>query len=148
MIPEHLKYLPTHEWFLFEPKSITVGLTHHILGVLDWLLFLDLPKVGEEILSGISFGEVESLVMLLDITSPLDGEVIAVNERLFEDLDLLSNNPYEQGWLIKFITRETISPDYFLSPREYATHIGKLHAPHSLRELEQHSKILREKRKK
>ncbi|MFO0795223.1 MAG: hypothetical protein U0586_14320 [Candidatus Brocadiaceae bacterium] len=148
MIPEHLKYLPTHEWFLFETKSITVGLTHHILGELNKLLFLDLPKVGEEILSGISFGEVESLAMLLDITSPLDGEVIAVNERLFEDLDLLSNNPYEQGWLIKFVTRDTISFDYFLSHREYAAHIGKLQSPHPQRELKQHSKILKEKRKK
>lgn len=148
MIPEHLKYAPTHEWFLFETKSITVGLTHHILGELNRLLYLDLPKVGEEILSGISFGEVESLEMLLDITSPLDGEVIAVNERLLEDLDLLSDAPYDQGWLIKFITRETISPGDFLSAREYAAHIGNPQYPHPLRGIKQHSKTLREKRKK
>ena len=46
MIPEHLKYAPTHEWFHVESKSITVGLTKHIVDELNKLLFLDLPKVG------------------------------------------------------------------------------------------------------
>ena len=59
MIPENLKYATTHEWFFWDNKAVTVGLTKFIVDELDDLLFLDLPKVGEEILSGISLGEVE-----------------------------------------------------------------------------------------
>src|SRR5574337_971628 len=125
MIPEHLKYAPTHEWFFLDNKSITVGLTKFIIDELDDLLFLDLPKAGDEILSGISFGEIESLGRLIDITSPMAGEVIAVNERLFENLNILNNDPYKHGWLIKFVTTETHLLDELLTAREYAAHISK-----------------------
>ena len=148
MIPEHLKYTPTHEWFLVDNKSITVGLTHFILDELNKLLFLDLPKVGEEILSGISFGEVESLDRLVDITSPLAGEVIAVNERLYENLELLSDDPYNHGWLIKFVTNETHLLDGLMGAPEYVTHITKLHPATPLKKRKRHSKTTKGKRHK
>ncbi len=126
MIPRHLKYTPTHEWFLVDNKTITVGLTRFIMDKLDRLLFLDLPKVGDEILSGISFGEVESLDMLIDITSPLSGDVMLVNERLYENLGILSEDPYHHGWLIKFVSTENHLLDELMNAEEYATHIAKL----------------------
>ncbi|HHT9129688.1 MAG TPA: glycine cleavage system protein H [Candidatus Brocadiaceae bacterium] len=126
MIPAHLKYTPTHEWFLVDNKSITVGLTKFIIDKLDRLLFLDLPKVGDEILPGICFGEVESLDMLIDITSPLSGEVISVNERLYENLGTLSEDPYSHGWLIKFVSTENHLLDELMNAEEYTTHITKL----------------------
>ncbi|MEK7289093.1 MAG: hypothetical protein AAB422_00125 [Planctomycetota bacterium] len=125
MIPEHLKYSHTHVWFYKDNKSITAGLTKVIIDKLDKLLFLDLPKVGEEILSNISFGEIESHGMLLDIMAPLAGEVIAVNERLYENLDTLSKDPYKQGWLIKFTTSEAHIIDRLFSAQEYVAHITK-----------------------
>src|SRR5574337_42484 len=125
MIPEHLKYAPTHEWFFVDNKSITVGLTKFIVDELDKLLFLDLPKIGDEILSGISFGEIESLHKLIDITSPMAGEVVAVNERLYENLSILSDDPYNHGWLIKFVTTETHLLHELLNAREYETHIDR-----------------------
>ncbi len=125
MIPEHLKYTHTHVWFHKDNKSVTAGLTKVITDKLDKLLFLDLPKVGEEILSNISFGEAESYNMLFDITAPLAGEVIAVNERLYENLDTLSRDPYKQGWLIKFVTNEAHIIDRLLSAQEYVAHITK-----------------------
>ena len=148
MIPEHLKYAPTHEWFQVETKSITVGLTKYIVDELDKLLFLDLPKVGDEILAGISFGEVESLENLLDITSPMAGEVIAVNERLFENLDMLSNDPYVHGWLIKFVTKERHLLDELLNAQEYAAHIGKLHPAAPLKRRKRRGKVIKGKRRK
>lgn len=126
MVLEHLKYTQTHEWFLVDAKSITVGLTEFILDKLDKLLFLDLPKVGDEILAGISFGEVESLGMLIDVISPVSGEVIAVNERLYENLDTLSRDPYKQGWLIKFVTSESHLLNQLMGVQEYKIHIGNL----------------------
>lgn len=148
MIPEYLKYTPTHEWFFVDNKSITVGLTKFIVDKLDKLLFLDLPKVGEEILSGISFGEVESLEMLVDITSPMAGEVIAVNERLFENLDILSDDPYKRGWLIKFVTIETHLLGKLLSAQEYLTHTNKIQSPVPHKQRKHHGKILKKKLRK
>ena len=148
MIPAHLKYTPTHEWFLVDNKSITVGLTKFIIDGLKRLLYLDLPKVGEEILSGICFGEVESLDTLLDITSPINGEVIAVNEHLYENLDILCKNPYDRGWLIKFVTNETHLLDELMSAQEYATHISKLQPAGPLKRRKRRSKLVKGKRRK
>lgn len=148
MIPEYLKYTPTHAWFFLDNKSITVGLTEFIVNKLDKLLFLDLPKVGDEILSGICFGEVESLETLLDITSPISGEVIAVNERLFENLDILSYDPYKHGWLIKFITAESHLLDELMSAQQYMVHISKSQPITPLKQRKQHGKVLKKKRQK
>ena len=148
MIPEHLKFAPTHEWFHVENKSITIGLTKYILDELDKLLFLDLPKVGDEILAGISFGEVESLGNLLDIMSPMAGEIIAVNERLFENLDILSNDPYVHGWLIKFVTKERHIINELLSAQEYTALINKLRPDAHLKRRKRRSKVIKGKRGK
>jgi glycine cleavage system H protein len=148
MIPEHLKYASTHEWFSFDNKAITVGLTKFIIDELDELLFLDLPKVGDEILSGISFGEVESLDKLIDIVSPMAGEVIAVNERLYDNLNILSNDPYGDGWLIKFVTNETHILNELLNAGEYEAHIGKLQPNAPLRHRKRHARIMKGKRRK
>lgn len=149
MIPEHLKYTPTHEWFFWDNKSITVGLTKFIIDELDDLLFLDLPKVGDEILSGISFGEIESFEKLIDITSPMAGEVIAVNERLYENLTTLNSDPYKHGWLIKFVTTETHLLNELLNAKEYATHINKLQSIATpVKQRKRHAKIIKGKRRK
>ncbi|NUO08673.1 MAG: glycine cleavage system protein H [Candidatus Brocadia sp.] len=148
MIPEYLKYTPSHEWFLWDKKSITVGLTQFIIDGLDKLLFLDLPKAGDEILSGISFGEIESLDRLIDITSPIAGEVIAVNERLFENLNILSSDPYNHGWLIKFVTTETHLISELLDAREYATHINKIQPTPTIRQRKRRVKNMKGKRRK
>lgn len=125
MIPEHLKYTHHHLWFHKDNKSVTAGLTKVIIDKLGELLFLDLPKVGEEFLSNISFGEVESHNMLFDLTSPISGEVIAVNERLYDNLDTLSKDPYKQGWLIKFVTNEAHLIDKLLNAQAYEAHVTK-----------------------
>src|SRR3989304_4609584 len=124
-IPEQYKYSVDHGWFLGNKKSITFGLTDFFIKDLGKLLFLDLPRSGDEILSGISFGEIESLDNLIDIILPINAEVVAVNERLYEDLEILSNDPYVRGWLIKFRTEDVNIFDELLNAREYAECIRK-----------------------
>jgi glycine cleavage system H protein len=148
MIPEHLKYTPTHEWLLIDNKSITIGITKYLVDKLEKLLYLDIPKAGEEILSGICFGEIESLGMLLDITSPVSGKVIAANERLIENLDLLSKDPYKKGWLIKFVALEPCPDDELMNAEEYAKHLTKLHPPSTKKRRKPRPKIVKGKRKR
>ena len=72
----------------------------------------------------------------------MEGEVIAVNERLFENLDILSNDPYVHGWLIKFKTKERHVIDELLSAQEYAAHISKSHPAAPLRQRKRRSKVV------
>ncbi len=148
MIPEQFKYSKTHEWFSVDSKHITVGLTRYIVDELNKLLFLDLPKVGDEILPGICFGEIESISTLLDITSPLSGEIVAVNEHLYENLDTLSTDPYKDGWLIKFRTNDLHLLEKLLSAREYNDYIGRLQLTDPQRQRKRRSKILKNRRRK
>ncbi len=148
MIPEHLKYTTNHEWFFWDKKAVTIGLSKFIVDELDDLLFLDLPKVGDEILSGISFGELEAFDKLIDITSPMAGEIIAVNERLYENLNILSSDPYHHGWLVKFVTTETHLLNELLDAKEYKTHLSKLQFTAAPRQRKRYAKSIKKKRRK
>ncbi len=86
--------------------------------------------------------------MLLDITSPLPGEVIAVNERLFENLDILSNDPYGNGWLIKFVTNERHLLDKLLNAQEYTKHITKLQPVPPSKQRKPRSRAVKRRRRK
>ncbi|HHT9126008.1 MAG TPA: glycine cleavage system protein GcvH [Candidatus Brocadiia bacterium] len=99
--PDKLKYTKTHVWVKLKGRIATIGITQYMLKRLGTLIYLDLPQVGDELLAGITFGEVESINAISDLTCPVEGTVIKDNKRLLEDLDILSNDPYGEGWLIK-----------------------------------------------
>jgi glycine cleavage system H protein len=105
MNPANLLYAETHEWVHVDNKDgkkiATVGLTAHAIEALTDLVFMDLPSVGTIVSAGSSFGEVESVKATSDLYSPVDGEVIEVNSTLPDNLDVLSTDPYGNGWIIK-----------------------------------------------
>jgi len=103
--PEELLYAETHEWAFVEDedgaKVATIGISAHAIEQLTDLVYMDLPAVGAAVASGESFGEVESVKATSDLYSPVDGEVIAVNETLPDNLDILGSDPYVAGWIMK-----------------------------------------------
>jgi glycine cleavage system H protein len=104
--PEQLLYSKTHEWIHVETQSsgekvVTVGLSAFALEALTDLVFIDLPEVGRQVESGASFGEIESVKAVSDLYSPVDGEVMEVNTPLADNLDKLSDDPYDNGWFVK-----------------------------------------------
>lgn len=105
MNPEQLRFTDTHEWVHLDTSQekavATVGLTDHAVEQLNDLVYIQLPEVGQQLRRGESFGEVESVKAVSDLYSPVDGEVLEVNQKLSEDLDPLSQDPYGAGWLIK-----------------------------------------------
>jgi len=110
--PETLLYDESHEWVHLEEasgqKMATVGITDFAVEQLTDLTFMELPAVGTQVVAGEEFGEVESVKAVSPIYSPVTGEVVAVNETLPDRLEVLSNDPYGEGWLIKVrITDET-----------------------------------------
>jgi glycine cleavage system H protein len=103
--PDQLRYAETHEWVNVDAaggdKVATVGITDHAVELLTDLVYMDLPAVGSKVSAGASFGEVESVKATSDLYSPVDGEVIAVNSDLPNNLDWLNSDPFGKGWIIK-----------------------------------------------
>jgi glycine cleavage system H protein len=103
--PQQLLYTKTHEWAQIESapggKTATVGITAFALEVLTDLVFMSLPEVGRKVKTGEPFGEIESVKAVSDLNSPVDGEIIAVNSDLVDNLETLAKDPYDAGWMVK-----------------------------------------------
>jgi len=96
-----LRYSPTHEWVQLKGNVATVGITRFAVDQLTDLIMIELPVVGTRIAPGRSFGEIESVKAVSDLYAPLGGEVIEVNTAVADNVQLLMEDPYDQGWLIK-----------------------------------------------
>lgn len=112
MSPEELLFSKTHEWTAIEEtdsgKIATVGISAFAVESLTDLVFIELPKVGRQVVAEESFCEVESVKAVSDVYSPVAGEVIEVNEPIADHLETLSNDPYGEGWIAKIrITDES-----------------------------------------
>jgi glycine cleavage system H protein len=101
MDPKSLRFTPTHEWVSLQDEVATVGISKFAVDQLSDLTLIELPAVGTRLAAGKSFGEVESVKSVSDLYAPLDGEVIEVNNELTGNVQLLSDDPYGAGWLIK-----------------------------------------------
>ncbi len=117
--PDKLKYTKTHIWVKMRGKIATIGVTAYILNKLGTLIHLDLPQVGDEMLAGVTFGEIESLHGISDLTCPAEGTIIKNNKTLLDSLDALSKDPYENGWLIKVRVADLEQLSPFMTAEEY-----------------------------
>ena len=101
-IPSELKYLSSHEWARVEADgTVTIGITDHAQEALGDVVFVELPDVGSDVTVGEESGVVESVKAASDIFSPISGEVIAINERLEEEPEVVNSSPYDDGWFYK-----------------------------------------------
>ena len=96
-----LKYSLDHNWIELKRKVVTIGVTDYFIDELGDLIDLCLPKVNEDIILGISYGEIESINVLHDLMAPLAGVIVKVNSELVTTLRALQKNPFDDSWLIK-----------------------------------------------
>ncbi len=101
LIPEDLKYTSEHEWVREESELVVVGITDYAQEALGELVFIELPSEGDEINKGDTFGAVESTKSVSDLFAPVSGEVVEINEVLLDSPELINQDPYGEGWLIK-----------------------------------------------
>ena len=101
MNPSDLKYTPSHEWVRLDGDVATIGITAHAAESLSDLVYLGLPSSGDSVSAGESLGEIESVKAVSDINSPVDGEVVEVNESLPDNLGVINTDPYGEGWMVK-----------------------------------------------
>ena len=101
MDPKSLRFSPTHEWVSLQDDIATVGISKFAVDQLSDLTLIELPAVGTRLAAGKSFGEVESVKSVSDLYAPVSGEVVEVNDQVAANVQLLSDDPYGAGWLIK-----------------------------------------------
>ena len=114
-----IKYSPRHNWVELKRKVVTIGITDYLIGELGDLIDLCLPKVGEEVIDGISYGEVESMSTLHDLIAPLNGAIVKVNSDLATSLKVLHKDPFGDGWFIKVRLPEDYDLDFLMDEDEY-----------------------------
>jgi glycine cleavage system H protein len=101
MDPAQLRYSPTHEWVHIEGSTATIGISRFAVDQLTDLIMIELPAVGTRLVTGKTFGEIESVKAVSDLYAPMGGEVTEVNTAIVENVQLLADDPYGVGWLIK-----------------------------------------------
>lgn len=101
MYPKDVKYTETHEWARPEEKLVAVGITSYASEQLSDIVYVELPTEGEESTKGSPFGTLESVKAVSDVYSPVSGKIEEVNHRLQDEPELLNNDPYGEGWIIK-----------------------------------------------
>jgi glycine cleavage system H protein len=99
--PEDLKYSKEHEWVLVEGNVVTVGITDYAQEQLGDIVFVELPGVGDKVSKEDAFGVVESVKAVSDVYAPVSGKVLEVNDDLPENPEMLNEDPYGDGWMIK-----------------------------------------------
>ena len=117
--PEDLKYHPEHDWARVEGDVATFGITWFAQDQLGEVVFFDPPEVGSSVKSGESYSEVESVKAVSDVFAPLSGEVTEVNAGLSDAPELINDDPYGQGWLVRVKLSDRSEADALLDVGPY-----------------------------
>ena len=123
-LPTDRKYLQSHEWFKIDGPTATVGITQVAADELTDVTYVSLPKVGDTIIAGQRFGEIESVKATSDLIAGVTGTVAEVNDALAGDPGLVNRDPYADGWMMKVTLTSAGGSDVLLSAEEYLAKTG------------------------
>lgn len=120
-IPADLRYSSDHEWARNTGEVVRVGITDYAQDALGDVVFVDLPKIGTQVTSGGTVGEVESTKSVSEIYAPVAGVVTAVNENLSSSPELVNSDPYGEGWICEITVETSTEFDSLLDASAYET---------------------------
>jgi glycine cleavage system H protein len=123
--PENLKYTKEHEWISVEGDVATVGITDFAQGELGDIVFVEIETKGNTLSKDATFGTVEAVKTVSDLFMPLSGEIIEVNPELESNPELVNQNPYENGWMVKIKMSDSSELDALLDIDAYKALIGQ-----------------------
>jgi len=123
-IPSDLRYTKEHEWIRVEGEVAYVGITDYAQSELGEIVFLDINTEGETVAQGDVFGSVEAVKTVSDLNMPVTGEVLEVNEAINDQPELVNNDPYGEGWMIKIQVVNPQELDTLLDATAYESLIG------------------------
>ena len=99
--PEELRYHPEHDWARIEGEEAKFGITWYAQDALGEVVFFEPPEVGTEVAKDSGYAEVESVKAVSDVIAPLSGEIVAVNDAVSERPEVINEDPYGEGWLVR-----------------------------------------------
>ena len=122
-MPGDLKFLDSHEWVKVDDNTVIVGISDHAQNELGEVVFVELPAIGDEFVSGDEAAVVESVKAASEVYTPISGKVIEVNDALEENPELVNTSPYEDGWFFKLkVSDENLgSIDSLMTAEEYSS---------------------------
>ena len=123
-IPSNLYYTKEHEWIRVEGNEAFVGITDYAQSELGEIVFVDINTEGETLGQGEVFGSVEAVKTVSDLNMPVEGEVLEVNETINDQPELVNNDPYGEGWMIKIRMIDPAQLDTLLDAEGYQALIG------------------------
>jgi len=121
--PDDLKYSREHEWVLVEGKVATVGITAFAEEQLGDVVFVELPAVGDKVTKDEAMGVVESVKAVSDVYAPVSGTVTEVNDDLSENTELVNEDCYGDGWMVKIELSDPTDLDELMTAAEYETFV-------------------------
>lgn len=120
MYPSDRKYTKAHEWLLVTGEEAAIGITSFAQEALGDVVYVELPGEDDKLEEGKSFGVIESVKAVSDVYSPVDGEVIAVNEALLDSPELLNEDPYDTGWMVRIRLTKPEQVAKLMTSEQYA----------------------------
>jgi len=127
--PEDRKYTREHEWIKIEDAATSralVGITDYAQDQLGDVVYFDLPQAGGSVSAMQKMGEVESVKAVSDLYSPVNGQVIEVNSDLIDHPELVNEDPFGKGWIMRVTMSDASEVDRLMSPEEYEAYIAGL----------------------
>ncbi|HEY9559767.1 MAG TPA: glycine cleavage system protein GcvH [Anseongella sp.] len=122
--PEDLKYTRDHEWVKVEGDTAVVGITDFAQSELGDIVFVDIPSVGDTVAKDEVFGTVEAVKTVSDLFMPLSGEVLELNEQLDANPELVNQDPYGKGWMVKIHMTDASETGQLLDASGYKEQTG------------------------
>lgn len=123
--PADRRYTSEHEWIKPEGEHYLVGITAFAQDQLGDIVYVELPKVGDRVESGKTFGVIESVKTASDLYAPVSGEVVAVNSELLDQPQAINDDPYERGWMVKIRVEDSTAIEQLLSAAQYSEQTGE-----------------------
>ncbi|MCA1795721.1 MAG: glycine cleavage system protein GcvH [Desulfotignum sp.] len=118
-LPEDVKYTKDHEWAKLEQDTVTIGINDYAQDQLGEIVFVELPEVGDSFAAEDEFGSVESVKAVSEMYMPIAGEVLAVNENLEDAPELVNEDCYQGGWIIKIKSSDPTEMDGLMDKAAY-----------------------------
>ena len=123
-IKPELKYTKDHEWILVNGDQATIGITDYAQGELGDIVYVEIESIGDELQKEEIFGSVEAVKTVSDLFIPVSGEITEMNENLEDNPELINDDPYGEGWIIKMKINDSNELGDLLGADEYKELIG------------------------
>lgn len=123
-VPNDLLYTDEHEWVKIDETTAIIGVTDYAQGELGDIVFIEFPDLNLNFTKGESIGSIEAVKTVSDIYMPLSGKVLELNEQLNDNPEIVNNNPFDNGWIIKLQITNIDEISKLMSSEEYKVFIS------------------------